>query len=163
MVPVLQFLRLPPEHQASTHGWGRGGPGCCCCPEHHPVKGPVLVPCPTSDVADSFLFQRCRVWSLHEPCQSLWASSGGQLLGLSLGLLGRAHDRCPPCQRAGEVGDAAVVKREELCRMRPPISTCPPPQGLCPAPCNQPLFHGGIQGLEIPSPSPSHEDRATST
>ncbi|XP_039346148.1 aquaporin-8 isoform X2 [Mauremys reevesii] len=41
------------------------------------------------------LAKRRYIWGLHEPCQSFWTSACSKLLGLSLGLLGRAHGSQP--------------------------------------------------------------------
>lgn len=118
-----------------------------------------------------FLFQRWRVRSLHESCQSLWASSGSKLLGLPLGLLGRAHGRWPPRRRAGEVGDARSGKESGAVQAEPPFPPLPPPRGSAPCaarllPCSpgegcKQLCQRDVQGWGTPFPSPSHDDRVT--
>lgn len=62
---------------------------------------------PWDDTATLFPFQGWCVWSLHEPSPSLRASSRGKLLGLPLGVLGRAHGGCPAGRGAGQVCDKA--------------------------------------------------------
>lgn len=156
---VMLQKQTVPRHRAAVPGWGPGwskpathpeqgqtpgeepreGYAAASSPVHRPVPavrgtGPSVVS-HRADAAGLFLFQRWRVRSLHESCQSLRASSGSELLGLSLGLLGRAHGRCPPCRRAGEVRGARSGKESGAVQADPPFPTLPPPRGLCPAPC----------------------------
>lgn len=66
------------------------------------------------EAAGSFLFQGCHIRSLHEPCQSLRAGSGSKLLGLPLGVLGRAHARWAPRRRAGEVREVCPFPTQRV-------------------------------------------------
>lgn len=129
----------PPRTGPDPQQGAREGYAAASSPVHRLVPaargtGPGVVS-RRADAAGLFLFQRRRVRSLHESRQSLRASSGSELLGLSLGLLGRAHGRCPPCRRAGEVRGACSGKESGAVQADPPFPTLPPPRGLCPAPC----------------------------